>query len=171
VSCPVCHTSHWGNAKPCSGALVTYDGQALLVRRALDPWKGRWDIPGGFCDEGEHPIDAAVREVREETGLDVAVVGFVGIWMDTYGAAGANLPEVTTLNIYYHADLTGPPAPRPDPAEVEEVEWFAPGRLPPGDHIAFPAQQIPVLGVWEQTLLSGASRRTPLPDDPSGPRR
>ena len=168
VTCSACGTPHWDNAKPCSGALVTHEGEVLLVRRALEPWKGLWDIPGGFCDDREHPIDAAIREVREETGLDVTVVGFVGIWMDTYGRAGPNLPEVGTLNIYYHADLAGPARGRPDPTEVSEMAWFSPGRLPAAGQIAFPAQQVPVLATWEQTVRSGTSRRSALPDAPGG---
>jgi 8-oxo-dGTP diphosphatase len=41
----------------------------LLVKRAFEPFKDHWDIPGGFCDGPELPIDAAIREVFEETGL------------------------------------------------------------------------------------------------------
>ncbi len=36
----------------------------LLLRRAKEPWKGRWDIPGGFCDADEHPITTAEREAE-----------------------------------------------------------------------------------------------------------
>ena len=45
----------------------------MLVRRAHEPWRGAWDVPGGFCGPREHPTDAAEREVREETGLAVRV--------------------------------------------------------------------------------------------------
>ncbi len=62
VTCPACDTSHWQDAKPCAGALVTRDGRLLLVRRSHEPWLGRWDIPGGFCGSREHPAMAAARE-------------------------------------------------------------------------------------------------------------
>ena len=61
VACPACGAQHWRNAKPCAGALVMRDGRLLLVRRSMDPWLGWWDIPGGFCEEDEHPILAAAR--------------------------------------------------------------------------------------------------------------
>jgi ADP-ribose pyrophosphatase YjhB (NUDIX family) len=58
----------------CAGAVVL-DGsrRLLMVRRAHDPGRGLWTIPGGRCLDGESTRDACVREVREETGLDVLV--------------------------------------------------------------------------------------------------
>jgi 8-oxo-dGTP diphosphatase len=53
------------------GAVVVRDGRALIVRRAHEPRKGEWSLPGGMLDLGESLGDAARREVKEETGLDV----------------------------------------------------------------------------------------------------
>ena len=55
------------------GAVVVRDGRALIVRRAHEPRKGEWSLPGGLLDLGESLVDAARREVKEETGLDVEV--------------------------------------------------------------------------------------------------
>ena len=55
------------------GAVVVRDGRALVVRRAHEPRKGEWSLPGGMLDLGESLVDAARREVKEETGLDVQV--------------------------------------------------------------------------------------------------
>ena len=55
------------------GAVVVRDGRALLVRRGHEPRKGEWSLPGGLLDLGEALVDAARREVKEETGLDVEV--------------------------------------------------------------------------------------------------
>ena len=68
-------------ARP-SQALVERDGRLLLGRRAFDPSVGLWDLPGGFLEENEHPLDALVRELREETGLEIEPQGFVGVWME-----------------------------------------------------------------------------------------
>lgn len=58
----------------CAGAVVRDgEGRLLLVRRAHEPSLGLWSIPGGRVEEGETPREAARREVREETGLDVEV--------------------------------------------------------------------------------------------------
>jgi len=55
------------------GAVVVRDGRALIVRRAHEPRQGEWSLPGGRLDLGESLVDAARREVKEETGLDVEV--------------------------------------------------------------------------------------------------
>jgi ADP-ribose pyrophosphatase YjhB (NUDIX family) len=58
----------------CAGAVVRDgEGRLLLVLRANEPSRGLWSVPGGRIEAGETAAEAAVREVREETGLDVAV--------------------------------------------------------------------------------------------------
>ncbi len=53
------------------GAVVVRDGRALIVKRRHEPRQGEWSLPGGMLDLGESLADAARREVKEETGLDV----------------------------------------------------------------------------------------------------
>lgn len=160
VTCPACGAEHWRNAKPCAGALVMRDGRLLLARRSMEPWLGWWDIPGGFCEEGEHPILAAAREAEEETGVGVEVTGFLGLWLDRYPDP-ADPDAVTTLNAYYHA-VAGPDVGVPDPAETSEIGWFAADDLPP---VAFPAHTEAVLAAWREAVRDGRTV-TPLPDRP-----
>jgi ADP-ribose pyrophosphatase YjhB (NUDIX family) len=155
VTCPACDTSHWLDAKPCAGALVTRGGRLLLVRRAHEPWRGAWDVPGGFCGPMEHPADAAGREVREETGLVVRVGGVLGMWIDTYAPAGPDADKVT-LNIYFHATPEGLAEVQTDPNEVAEIRWFSADELP--HETAFPGHLPAVLEAWRETLAPPASR-------------
>jgi ADP-ribose pyrophosphatase YjhB (NUDIX family) len=55
------------------GAVVVRDGQALIVKRAHEPRKGEWSLPGGLLELGESLTDAVRREIKEETHLDVEV--------------------------------------------------------------------------------------------------
>jgi ADP-ribose pyrophosphatase YjhB (NUDIX family) len=71
-----------------------------------------------------------VREVREETGLDVAIEDYLGTWVDVY-ADDPDDPEAGVINVaYYTASLASDAPGRPDPAEVSELQWFAAGELP-----------------------------------------
>ncbi len=54
------------------GAIIIRDGKVLLEKRKNDPGKGRWSVPGGVVELGENVTQTVIREVKEETGLDVA---------------------------------------------------------------------------------------------------
>jgi 8-oxo-dGTP diphosphatase len=159
VACPRCGAEHWRNAKPCAGALVMQDGRLLLLRRNIEPWLGWWDIPGGFCDADEHPMETAAREAQEETGIAVDVTGYLGVWLDRYPSAD-DPDHVVTLNAYYHA-TAGPEVGEPDPHETSEIGWFAPDELP---DIAFHHARA-VLAAWRDAVREGRTA-TPLPDRP-----
>jgi len=164
VQCEECGAEHWRNAKPCAGALVVRDGKLLLLRRVIEPWAGTWDIPGGFCDPLEHPIETAAREVMEETGLRVRITGFLGMWLDTYGDPyGQGDDQTITLNAYYHATPVDLSEPVPHPSEADEATWFRPGELP--DNIAFATHAKTVLAAWREAYLTGRTE-TPLLDRP-----
>jgi 8-oxo-dGTP diphosphatase len=61
------------------GAIVLHEGRVLLVKRGRAPGLGLWSIPGGLVDLGESTVDAARREVEEETRLKVRIAGLVGV--------------------------------------------------------------------------------------------
>jgi len=146
VSCPACGFVAYANPKPTASAFVVDDtGRVLLARRAIEPFLGCWDTPGGFVEEGEHPLDALRRELREETSLEIEPGRFVGVWMDHYERG----PESqSTLNLYWEATVvSGEPQPADD---VAELEWFDPDRLPPQEELAFTA--LPdALEAWRST--------------------
>jgi ADP-ribose pyrophosphatase YjhB (NUDIX family) len=142
VRCPTCGFVHYANSEPTACALcVDERGRVLLARRANEPFKGYWDLPGGFLEEGEHPLDALRRELHEETSLDVEPLDFVGVWTDRYPYA---THAAATLNLYWTARIVaGSPVPADD---VCEVGWFAPDELPPDGELAFHIAD--VLRVW-----------------------
>ncbi|MBI4499388.1 MAG: NUDIX domain-containing protein [Chloroflexi bacterium] len=127
--CQGCGLVFYQNSKPCVGALVVReDGRLLLVRRNIEPFKGAWDLPGGFLELGEHPDAGVVREVQEETGLTIRPRDLLGIYMDWYGPEGD-----ATLNLMYLVEIVGGDA-RPA-SDAEAIGWFGPDELP--EHIAF----------------------------------
>jgi ADP-ribose pyrophosphatase YjhB (NUDIX family) len=78
-----------GQRIPCVGAVIKDDaGRLLLIKRGHEPAAGRWSIPGGRIEAGESDVDALVREVREETGLEVAAGRLLGA-VQRPGLAGA----------------------------------------------------------------------------------
>lgn len=130
--CPACGSTYYANSAPCVSALVEDgDGRLLLARRAVEPFVGLWDCPGGFLEEREHPLDGLRRELLEETGLAAGPARFVGIWMDRYGEAAE---AVATLNIYWAVRVDGEPVAADD---VAELRWFAPDALPGPAELAF----------------------------------
>lgn len=145
--CPACQYVAWGNARPCAGALVVRHGKVLLLRRAVEPFYGEWDIPGGFCEEDEHPALAAVREVREETGLDIELTDLFGLWVDQYR-------DHHTLNVFYLARPLGGRLRLN--AESSGAAWFAPDALP--ERIAFENGRA-VLRTWRAGTETPVYRR------------
>jgi 8-oxo-dGTP diphosphatase len=163
VCCAACGEHLWLDPKACAGAAVRQGTSLLMVRRAHEPWLGYWDVPGGFCEPGEHPIDTAERELLEETGFHVRITGFLGMWPDRYEMTGA-APKLT-LNIYYHAELAGDAAAALDPHETAEVCWFPAEALP--TQLAFPGHLNPMLHAWRAALAVG-DLATSLRDRPHG---
>jgi len=56
------------------GAVIINEGKMILVKRGVEPGKGKWSIPGGLVELGETVREATIREAKEETGLDVEIV-------------------------------------------------------------------------------------------------
>jgi mutator protein MutT len=73
------------------GGVVVRDGHALIVRRAHEPRRGEWSIPGGVVELGERLTDAVRRELREETGLDVEVGPVVEMFDRIHPDAGGRV--------------------------------------------------------------------------------
>jgi ADP-ribose pyrophosphatase YjhB (NUDIX family) len=82
--CTACGYVFYLDPKLAVGTIITDDhGRIVLVRRAIEPGYGKWVFPGGYVDRGEEVPRAAVREAREETGLDVHIDRLVNIYSYT----------------------------------------------------------------------------------------
>ncbi len=155
--CPNCGRTHYHNSKPCAGALIVRDGSVLLVKRAVEPFKDYWDIPGGFLEPGEHPLDGMLREVREETGLAVRVKELLGVYMDRYARDGE---EIFTLNHYYIVEPIAGEVRAAD--DVSGFEWFLLDALP--ERIAFEHARVVLRDLVKskrktQKLKAGSEKR------------
>src|SRR5688572_12295403 len=129
--CLSCRFVLYVNPRPTTCAVIVEGDRVMLVRRAVEPKRGYWDLPGGFLEQAEHPAEGLRREVREETGLEIEVLEALGFFLDRYPEPGE-----TTLNLYYVARVkSGEPVPGSD---VAEIRWFQRDRLPPWGAIAFP---------------------------------
>ncbi len=97
--CPSCGFVFYLDPKIAVGTIIkTESSRLVLVRRAIEPGYGKWVFPGGYVDRGEQLTAAAVREAREECGLDVRLDGLVNI----YSYAGT-----TPMIVVYAATAIG----------------------------------------------------------------
>ncbi len=116
--CPLCSRSWYRNSAPSVGAAIVQDGKVLVTVRAREPEKGRVDVPGGFLEVGEHPVDGLRREIREELGVEAEVEGGpILLHPHTYGPEG-----IYALAIGFRARIVwGEPHPTDD---VAEIRWL-----------------------------------------------
>ena len=140
VECPACGFFLYAHSAATASALPEDEGgRVLLARRAHEPFRGLWDLVGGFLAEGEHPADGARREVREETGVELELGRFLGLWMGDYGGRA-------TLNLVWLGRMRAGELVAAD--DVAELRWFAPDELPSPDKLAFDGLISDVLRAW-----------------------
>lgn len=104
------------------GAVIVDGDRVLLVKRAHEPSKGEWSLPGGAVEVGESLEAALVREVREETCLDVTVGPVVEV-LDRIGRDAADRVEYHFVIVDYLCHVTGGTATCG--SDAEEVRWAA----------------------------------------------
>ena len=107
---------------PLAAAVVVQDGRGrvLLVRHSYG--KERWSLPGGAVDQGESPAEAAVREAREEAGVEVELDHLIGVYYLRSRKDG--------LRFMFAARITSGEPSAADADEIAEIGWFDPDALP-----------------------------------------
>ncbi len=94
--------------------LVAKDDKILLIKRKHKPFKGRFALPGGFVEYGETVEQAAVRECREETGIEVELEGLLGVY-----SAPDRDPRGHVISVVFFANAKkGKPVPSNETEEV-----------------------------------------------------
>ena len=127
-SCPACGFHYHFNPAVAPGVIAEdREGRVLLVRRAKEPARGRLEVPGGFVDFGETTEASARREAREETGIDVEGLLFLGSWPNLYEWRGVTYPVVDL----YFTGRVGHGEAASAQHEVEEVVWLHPEEVDP----------------------------------------
>lgn len=120
--CPACGFIYFTDPKVGVGVLLVEGGLVLLVRRGVEPEKGKWSIPAGYVDHGEDPRETAAREVLEETGLVVSVDRLLDVYHNPPDQGGAS------IFILYAASLIGGKMQAGD--DADQVGFFEASSLP-----------------------------------------
>jgi ADP-ribose pyrophosphatase YjhB (NUDIX family) len=142
-SCPRCGFIHYEDPKLVAVGVIPIDGKLVLGRRSINPGLGYWSFPAGYVNRGESVDEAMIREVWEETNLQVEVEQFLGL----YSEAG----NPVVLAAYVAVAVGGTLSPG---EEVSEVGLFAVDGMP---ELAFPNDRR-ILGDWQAYCRKATAR-------------
>lgn len=122
--CNLCHWTYYPVPGLTVGAIIVLNNQILLVKRNREPFKGKWMLPAGFVEFGEHPSETLKREIEEEVGLELVDYEINEILQssDDPRAPGH-------LIIFYNVRIKGE-TKNLDKNENEAVSWFDIKNLP-----------------------------------------
>jgi 8-oxo-dGTP diphosphatase len=130
-----CGFIHFLDPKVVAVVLVEHQGQLLLGRRAIDPGRGLWSFSGGYVNRGERVEAAALREVKEETNLDIELGDLLGVYSEE---------ENPVILIVYRGRASTIENLRPQDNEVMELAFFSPAEIPA---LAFPFDEN-IVAAW-----------------------
>lgn len=131
LACPSCSFIYFPDPKLVTVVVVQHSGTFLLGRRNIDPAKGQWSFFSGYVDRGEKVEEAALREVKEESNLDVQLEQLIGVYSERGNPHVIIAYRASILN----NDISTLTA---DPEEVTELAFFTLEEIPP---LAFPTDQ------------------------------
>ena len=102
--CSNCGLETYLNPKPTTNIIFYYENKVLIAKRATDPFKDSWGLPGGFMENGENMEECSAREVMEELGIELSEPKyFCSIYNDEYIYKGENYSNICT---YFSAPIT-----------------------------------------------------------------
>ena len=112
--------------EPCVGIVCFRGNDVLLIRRAKPPKRGQWSIPGGRIEFGETASAAALRELKEETGINAKLVGLIDVVDGIFPQSGAQPERHFLLCDYAALWIAGEPVAATD---ASHAEFVSPDRL------------------------------------------
>ena len=128
--CQACGFVYYFNPSAAVACFIrNADGELLLVRRGKEPAKGTLDLPGGFVDMHETGEEAAQREIREETGLEVKSCRYLFSIPNLYMYSGF---EVQTLDLFFECEVETFDLARADD-DAAEIKIFRPKDIDPDE--------------------------------------
>jgi NADH pyrophosphatase NudC (nudix superfamily) len=127
-ACPDRHYTHYGSPSPTAGSIIERGRKYLVLQRAIEPNKGKWEICGGFIDAGESAEECALRELKEELQVTGTIIRYIGSAASEYGDTG-----IKTTGVSFLVDI-GDQELRPDPKEIMDYRWVGLHEFPPMAH-------------------------------------
>jgi len=124
MGCQQGHFVHYENPAVTAFALIERDGRYLALERGQEPYRGRWELPGGFVEAGESPAKAVKREIFEETGLRVDALSIIGAYTSRYGDDGK-----WTVDVAFHCRASSGELSLS--AESSGAAWVTIEQMPP----------------------------------------
>lgn len=135
--CANCDYANFFGPVAAVGGLIINQGQLLLVRRARDPGKGKWGLPGGFVDRNETIEEALAREVMEEVGLELTKSDYLVSYPNQYDYRGMVAP---VIDLFYTCQVDATHEIQLEQDELDHFEWVFP-TTEHLDHMAFPSNR------------------------------
>lgn len=124
--CPACGFVHFRDPKVAVVIMIHDQGNLLLVKRAIEPERGKWALPAGYVNALEDPRHAAMREAEEETGFQINIVGLIDVLHNPPAPDGR--PSGASIVIVYEGHVLSGQLCAGDDAEA--AAWFRPEALP-----------------------------------------
>jgi 8-oxo-dGTP diphosphatase len=113
---------HYRNPTPTIDIIIQKDPQILLVKRKNEPFKGYYALPGGFVNEGERVEEAAKREAKEETSLDIELVDILGVYSEPNRDPRGHIMSTVFIGKISHSNEKIEPMAQDDAAAIGWID-------------------------------------------------
>ena len=109
----------------CTDGVILHNEKVLLIKRSIKPFQGYWTIPGGHIDYGESSQEALIREIKEETNIDVEIIRLIKLYDDPKRDPWGHI-----ISIAYLCNPLNIDAEFIENEEVESICWNDINKLP-----------------------------------------